>query len=298
MGNIRRLSAFIVFVAMSFTGSFAYASLITYKITGEVVNGSGSALSLSDGTVLTGSFTYNNSLSPSVSNLDGGIISPNLANYGLFSIYFGAIENFSASIDGNSFSASSVGVLVGDGNGDPFSGFFGNAGVAAPGWSGFSIGDYDLALFSLFTAGTSSMLADQSLPGEWFHYSELIGGLNSGINMVFTNSNTGGQEFLNVWNLSLQKVPAPSTVSLFLLGFLCLAWRWRKESKSPANSIEKSILSPAKRRALLSLHYFRNNGPSGQSEGPSARCARVNLTADKRAVRSRSGHRGLMRRLA
>ena len=225
-----RLLNQLVCSGLLFLSLTAHAVPVPYAFSGEIVGGSGP---FSIGATLNASFDYDASTVATATDVDGAAISPPFANYGLFSIYLGGISNFVANIAGAQFGIDSGAVLVGDGFGDPLSGIFASGGGNSPGWTGLSINGFDLVQFTMFTVGTSDMLADQSMPTPFPYFEDIAGGQNSGLNMVFRDA-SGARHVQNIWgnaggNVSIgpRAVPEPATLALFLAGLLPLLGMWR-----------------------------------------------------------------------
>jgi hypothetical protein len=223
MPRFKAWSGLLLLCCFAAAAGISQAASIRYTFTAGVVGGSGAALGLADGTLLQASFTYDNAVSASATNVNFDLTVPALAPYGLFSVYPDAITDFTGHIGGHDYSALMSQVLVGDGSADPASGFFARIGNQSQGWSGFGIGNYQLVGTTMFTVGSSAMLADQSLPDAWWHFSQLPGGANSGINMVFADIDSGALQTVNVWgDTTLQQVPLPATLGLLGMGLAVL----------------------------------------------------------------------------
>ena len=197
----------------------ALADPVPYEFSGSITGGDGP---FAIGTELNATFIYDTAIEPVATDINGDDIGPGLSTYGFFSIYLGGVANFVADIAGVNFGSDGLAVLVGDGAGDPSSGIFADANPDAPGWTGLLIDGFELVSFVMFTVGTSEMLPDQSLPDVFPYYEDLEGGVNTGLNMVFTDES--GQFFVqNIFgnaggNVSVRPVPEPATLALLAIG--------------------------------------------------------------------------------
>lgn len=197
------------------------------------VNSPDSEQIFADNTVMTGSFVYDNEVSPY--RVDVPSFSPNA--YGNQTFYT-AVSGFNATIGGYNYGSdvSSVGMS----NSDPsdvsvLDGFFiggGKYGSHEDGSSnlnGFTIGDWTLDAYVLFGIGNSDYLNDQSLL-------DIIepAPMNSGMNLLFSNS-AGEERIVQSWPLEISvvgpvSVPEPSSALLLMFGLL-LAVRKRIAKK-------------------------------------------------------------------
>lgn len=157
----------IALVALGIMCSFAgpsYAS-IDYEFSAEVgtVNDDDLALVISLGTPVTGSFTYDPTISP-------GTDFP-IAGFGPGKRYDGALTSLSVTLDGNVLAVDSATVFVLDADSamQPtlLDGLFLNArSDESLGWNGFELGGQVLAGFNIFTIGNSSLLSSVTLPAD------------------------------------------------------------------------------------------------------------------------------------
>jgi hypothetical protein len=150
--------------------------------------------------------------------------SGDLAGFGSFSYYYGSLSNLSGNVGSYLFSAASGSTLVADSNAsngvnDGVFNLFGtiNGIVEGTGFSGFSIGGFNLLSVNVYNIGGVNYLGSQSLP------THLSRGSISAIDLVFEDDNHV-QRKVRFWgDFSPVPVPVPAAAWLFGSGLIGLA---------------------------------------------------------------------------
>jgi hypothetical protein len=174
-------------------------------------------------TTIFGTFTYAANVAPLFVDTPA---TGDLAGYGRISYYYGSLSNLAGNVGGNAFSAATGSTLVADSsNGDGVNdGVFNLLGTVAgyvqgAGFSGFSIGGFNLVGVNIFSVGDNGYLASQALPNQLSY-----GPLNTGVQLEFEDSNHV-QRTVKFWHIELgpMSVPIPATAWLFGSGLIGLA---------------------------------------------------------------------------
>lgn len=170
-----------------------------------------------NGTVLSGHFGFERSAPAVLTNAsDPGALS----GYGLYSIYFGAVQQLTAQVDGHIFLADTGSTLVANsdsGGSTPYDGVFNIAGnlngdEVGTGFSGFSLDGFTLKSFNLYSIGWPNYVLSQALPVGLSN-----GPLSTGINLIFEDTEHRERE-VNFWgsaNIVPSPVPVPAAGWLF-----------------------------------------------------------------------------------
>lgn len=182
---------------------------------------------LAPGTAISGHFSFEPDAAAVLTNAaDPGALS----DYGLYSIYFGAIQQLSGHVGSHAFSATSGSTLVANsdiGGSTAHDGVFNIAGnlngdEVGTGFTGFSIDGFTLKSFNLFSVGGQHYLSSQALPGELTQ-----GDINTGINLIFQDAQQR-ERTLMFWTAEITPVPVPAAAWLFGTAIAGLAAAGRK----------------------------------------------------------------------
>lgn len=220
----------IVFGALTNT---ANAAPLQYAFSGKLVFEQ-DAYNLPDlmspGTGIFGHFSFEPDTAAVLTNAaDPGALS----DYGLYSVYFGAIQQLSGQVGGHAFSAASGSSLVANsdvGGATAYDGVFNIAGnlngdEVGTGFIGFSIDGFTLKSFNLFSVGGQHYLSSQALPGELSQ-----GEINTGINLIFEDAQQR-ERTLIFRVVEITPVPVPAAAWLFGTAIAGLAAAGRRKAR-------------------------------------------------------------------
>jgi hypothetical protein len=163
----------------------------------------------SSAATISGTLNYNTDATTILSNVTP---TGDLSVFGPYSLYAGTIGNLTGVAGGHAFSADSGSSIVANSNpGDTtYDGVLNLAGtfdgnVVGAGFSGFSMGDFNLVSFNLWSTSSSGILSSQSLPGTLAN-----GNIATGIYLIFENS--VHEQRIVGFITDITPVPLPSTI--------------------------------------------------------------------------------------
>lgn len=217
------------FLAAASMNSFASPALYTFNapiFASEVNNDS---TDIFDATAtIAGTFWYDADTPATAINQT----SVDLGTTGPYSFYNGSIQNLSAVVAGQGFSATTGGTYIGDASG--FSGLdavFNRAGqngsdIVGTGFSGFTLGNYHLIGFDLYSYSLATTFASQALPSPLSN-----GDVVTAVNLVFADGDNNQRLVqFGIADIQLAEVPLPAGAWLFGSAALVLFGRSRKRA--------------------------------------------------------------------
>lgn len=170
-----------------------------------------------NGTVISGTFYFDTSAALVLSNAPA---TGDLSGYGLYSVYWGSLQQLSAQVGGHVFSADTGSTLVANSKDDTPTardGVFNIAGNlngddVGTGFAGFSTGGFTLTSANIYSIGWQDYLGDQSLP-----HALTQGPINTGINLIFEDAAQHERTVL-FWYATLAPTPVPLPATGWLFG--------------------------------------------------------------------------------
>ncbi len=231
---MNRIAAFTaLFAATLSSASFASPALYTFSapIYASEVNLDGSSIAagdylFGDEAAISGTFLYDAETGATSTDQPPLGLGPT----GLVSFYNHSIQAISATVGGYSFGASSGGVLIGDANDDATldsmfirAGLFDNSAVGS-GFSGFTLGNYTLVSFDLYTFSTAAAASSQALPAVLGN-----GEFVTAVSLIFADDSDNQRLVqFGLGNIELAEVPVPASAWLFGSAALVLFGRKRQ----------------------------------------------------------------------